>query len=138
MAAGGPGLSLAEVLQSQGELDIGEAGGATCACGNALEWMIQDKEKASSIEMSQCPHGKLGQKCSSCKVNLFQPEANNNKVARENLELPTKYQIFCFLKICFLLAQLEDHIIKPKPGALETINCKAHPYNWNRRQQRSS
>jgi hypothetical protein len=59
-------------------------------------------------------------------------EANKAKAVRENLELPAKYQRHAIMfseevAKCFPLAQLEDHIIKLKDGAPDTINCKVYP-----------
>jgi hypothetical protein len=69
------------------------------------------------------------------RTNLFQQwaeEANKDKAAWESLELPAKYQRHMIVfsedvAKCFLLAWPEDHTIKLKDGAPDTINCKVYP-----------
>jgi hypothetical protein len=69
------------------------------------------------------------------RTNLSQQwakEANKDKAVQENLELPAKYQwhVIMFSEEVakrFLLAWPEDHIIKLKDSAPDTINCKVYP-----------
>jgi hypothetical protein len=76
-----------------------------------------------------------GKSAHIARTNLSQQwakEANKDKAMWENLELPTKYQwhVIIFSEEVakhFPPAQLEDHIIKLKDGAPDTINCKVYP-----------
>jgi hypothetical protein len=69
------------------------------------------------------------------RTNLSQQwakEANKDKAAWESPELPTKYQQHAIVFLeevakCFLPAWPEDHIIKLKDRAPDTINCKVYP-----------
>ena len=76
-----------------------------------------------------------GKRAHIARTNLSQQwaeEANKDKVGWESSELPTKYQQHTLIfseEVAkhFLPAQLEDHVIKLKDGAPDTINCKVYP-----------
>jgi hypothetical protein len=76
-----------------------------------------------------------GKKAHIARTNLSQQwaeEANKAKAAWESSELPAKYQQHAIVfseeaAKHFLPAWLEDHIIKLKDGAPDTIDCKVYP-----------
>jgi hypothetical protein len=76
-----------------------------------------------------------GKRAHIARTNFSQQwtkEANKDKAAQEDPELPAKYQqhTVIFLEEAakhFLPAWLEDHIIKLKDGVPDTINYKVYP-----------
>jgi hypothetical protein len=76
-----------------------------------------------------------GKRAHIARTNLSQQwaeEANKDKVAWENSELPAKYQRHAIVfseEVAkrFPPAWPEDHVIKLKDGAPDTINCKVYP-----------